>query len=106
MWGENTPGETSDASSNVVWGPSSCTAALGCLVLGNNAAAVGGLSSPEQSATLWNGTRWTAFPAPRATTISPVAPAQLNGVSCTATICIAVGSTDAGPVRTLIERYR
>ena len=30
VWGENTPDETSDTYSNVFWGPSSCTTALGC----------------------------------------------------------------------------
>lgn len=106
VWRENTPGEMPSADSNVFWGPSSCTAALGCLILGNNAAAVGGLSSPKQSARLWTGTRWAAFPAPSATALSPGVPIQLGGVSCVAKTCIAVGSAGSSPVRTLTERYR
>ena len=106
VWRENTPGETPNADSNVFWGPSSCTAALGCLILGNNAAAVGGRSSPKQSARLWTGTRWAAFPAPSATALSPGVPIQLGGVSCVAKTCIAVGSAGSSPVRTLTERYR
>lgn len=105
VWGDNTPEETSNAYSNVFWGPSTCTASLGCLILGNNAAAVVGLAPAQQSARLWTGTLWTAFPEPTATTMSSDAPDRFGGVSCVANTCIAVGSTGASPVRTLIERY-
>jgi hypothetical protein len=105
-WRENTPDATSTAASDVFWGPSSCTAALGCLILGNNnAAAAGGPSPAEQSARLWTGTQWAVFPAPSATTMIPGAPIQFSGVSCVARTCIAVGSTGSSPVLTLIERY-
>jgi hypothetical protein len=103
VWAKNTPGETSNTYSNVFWGPSSCTAALGCLILGNNAAS--SPSPPMQLARLWTGTHWAAFPAPSATTMSPGAPTQFGGVSCIAKTCIAVGSTGSSPARTLIQQY-
>jgi hypothetical protein len=103
-WTLNIPGET-EAFSTIDWGPSSCTAALGCLVLGGNAnAAPAPMPTPEQS-DLWTGTRWTAFPAPVATVTPAPGRTQFNGVSCVEETCTAVGSTGASPVRTLIERY-
>ena len=76
VWAKNTPGETSNTYSDVFWGPSSCTAALGCLILGNNAAS--SPSPPMQLARLWTGTHWAAFPAPSATTMTPGAPTQFG----------------------------
>lgn len=103
-WALNIPGETEE-SSTINWGPSSCTAALGCLVLGSNAnPAPPPMPTPEQSK-LWTGSRWTAFPAPVDTLTPAPSPTQVNGVSCVEQTCTAVGWTGSSTVRTLIERY-
>jgi hypothetical protein len=103
-WTVNTPDELSDAYSNVVWGPSSCTTALGCLILGHNAPYVSP-AVPDQSATLWTGTQWTAFPPLTTATSYPLAPVSFDGLSCVAQTCFAVGYTNANPIRTVVERY-
>lgn len=99
-WILNSP-EDSLQSSSVDWGPSSCTSALGCLVLGNKMV---GMSLAQHQAESWIGTRWKTFPAPISTTTDPSALFDISGVSCVATSCFAVGYT-GDPSQTLVERY-
>jgi hypothetical protein len=99
-WILNSP-EDSLESSSVNWGPSSCTSALGCLVLGNKMV---GMSLAQQQAESWMGTRWKTFPAPVSPTTDPSAPFDISGVSCVVRSCFAVGYR-GDLSQTLVERY-
>ena len=113
-WSMNTPvNEVRGPSylNYVRWGPSSCTSTLGCLVLGSadRSTLQPPPHLPANPASSWSGTIWTSHPAPNTATHKPAGPITLNGLSCLATTCIAVGYTGSNPppqtAKTLIERY-
>jgi hypothetical protein len=88
-----------------VAGDMACSSSGECVIVGSQIHGITGDTAPPKFASLimtWNGRKLSAVPSPA---VPGFAGTELNGVTCRAGACLAVGAKLAGPTsRTLVER--